>query len=42
MNLCIGVEIAKSAYIFNDTTAIFLIGKTARMYVNMPRKEEVT
>ena len=38
MNLCIGAETAKPEYIFADIVAMTLIGKTARMYVNMPLK----
>lgn len=38
MNLCIGVEIAKSEYIFAVTMVMKLIGTTAHMSASMLRK----
>lgn len=41
MTLCIGVEIAKSAYMFAVTMVMKLIGTIAHMYANMLRKGDV-
>lgn len=38
MTLCIGVEIAKSVYMFAVTMVMTLIGKTVRMYANMQQR----